>query len=136
MRRVVIDAYNFVGLRAGAGGSGSYLLSLIEQLARLVDLCVIASSNNSHLFGSLTERTKRLLVAVGGQNHAEALRSSIDGADVVYAPFTALPERITYCNIPAVTAIHDLQHRFLKSFFPQSERIERDNVYFEAATLT
>jgi glycosyltransferase involved in cell wall biosynthesis len=134
MRKVVIDAYNFVGLGGGAGGSGSYLLSLIGQLARLVDLRVIASPNNTRLFGSATERIKRLIVAVEGGNHAEALRAGIDGADVLYAPFTALPERTTYRHIPAVTAIHDLQHCFLKSFFPQSERIERDNVYFEAAT--
>jgi len=134
MRRVVIDAYDFVGLGAGAGGSGSYLLSLIEQLARLVDVRVIASANNSHLFGPVTKRTKRLIVAVEGENHAEAIRAGIDDAGVLYAPFTALPERATYRHIPAVTAIHDLQHRFLKSFFPQAERIERDNAYFEAVT--
>ncbi len=134
MRRIVIDAYNFVGLGGGAGGSGSYLLSLIEQLARLMDVRVIASANNGHLFGPLTERTKRLSVAVEGENHAEAIRTSTKDADVLYAPFTALPERVIYSQIPAVTAIHDLQHRFLKSSFPQSERIERDNAYFDAAT--
>ena len=134
MRRVVIDAYDFVGLGGGAGGSGSYFLSLIEHLARLVDVRVIASANNSHLFGPVTERTKRLVIAVEGENHADAVRASIDGADVLYAPFTALPARSTYRHTTAVTAIHDLQHRFLKSFFPQSERVERDNAYFEAVT--
>jgi glycosyltransferase involved in cell wall biosynthesis len=118
----------------GAGGSGSYLLSLIEQLARLVDVRVIASANNSHLFDPVRERTKHLTVAVEGENHAEAIRAGTKDADVLYAPFTALPERVTYSQIPAVTAIHDLQHRFLKSFFPQSERIERDNAYFDAVT--
>lgn len=134
MRRAVIDAYNFVGMGGGAGGSGSYLLSLIEQLARLVDVRVIASANNSHLFDPVRKRTKHLTVAVEGENHAEAILAGTKDADVLYAPFTALPERATYSQIPAVTAIHDLQHRFLKSFFPQSERIERDNAYFDAVT--
>ncbi len=132
MRRVLIDAYDFVGLGGGAGGSGSYLLSLIEHVARLVDVQVIASANNSHFFRPVTERRKRLIVADKGESHAEAIRVSMNDADLLYAPFTALPERATYRHIPAVTAIHDLQHRFLKSFFPQSERIERDNAYFDA----
>src|SRR3974390_622913 len=134
MRKVVIDAFDFVGLRGGAGGAGSYFLSLIEQLARLVDVSVIASATNGHLFVPMTERAKRLVVATEGDTHAEAIHASMDGADVLYAPFTSLPERTTYCHIPAVTAIHDLQHRYLKSFFPEPERIERDNAYFEAVT--
>ena len=132
--RIVIDAYDFVGLGGGAGGSGSYMLSLIEHLARLVDVQVIASVNNRHLFGSVSERSKRLTVAVKSENHAEAIRLSVNDADILYAPFTALPERDTYRQTPAVTAIHDLQHRFLQSFFPEPERIERDDAYFSAVT--
>jgi glycosyltransferase involved in cell wall biosynthesis len=134
MHKVVIDAFHFVGLRGGAGGSGSYFLSLTDQLARLVDVTVIASANNRHLFDSLNERGKRLVVAADAGNHPEAIRASLEGADVLYAPFTSLPERTSYQQIPAVTAIHDLQHRFLKSFFPEAERVERDNAYFEAVS--
>jgi glycosyltransferase involved in cell wall biosynthesis len=134
MRKVVIDAHDFVGLRGGAGGSGSYFLSLVEQLARLVDVEVIASAGNSHFLRALAARSKRLVVAVNGGGHAEAIGASLKDAEILYAPFTALPERSAYRHIPAVTAIHDLQHRFLKSFFPEPERVERDDAYFAAVT--
>jgi glycosyltransferase involved in cell wall biosynthesis len=134
LRRVVIDAYDFVGLRGGAGGSGSYFLSLVEHLARLVDVEVIASASNSHFLRAVAERSKRLVVAVNGGDHAEAIGASLKDAEILYAPFTALPERSAYRHIPAVTAIHDLQHRFLKSYFPEPERVERDDAYFAAVT--
>ena len=51
--------------------------------------------------------------------------------------FCTLPSRLFQTvqagHLPAVTAIHDLQHRVLTSFFPEPERVERDNAYFAAA---
>ena len=133
MKRVVIDGYNFVGLRGGSGGSGSYVLSLIEQLARLTDVRVIASKDNARLFHPLRERTRQLTIHVGDRGHADSIRTATEDADILYAPFTSLPDRTSYGHLPAVTAIHDLQHRVLTSFFPEPERVERDNAYFAAA---
>ena len=133
MRRVVIDAYEFVGLRGGSGGAGNYVLALAEHLARLVDVRVIASDGNSHILGPISDRIKGLSIYTASVPHADAIRTAIEEADILYAPFSSLPERSTYNHIPAVTAIHDLQHRSLKSFFPLPERSERDTVYFAAA---
>jgi hypothetical protein len=118
MNRVVIDAYHFVGLRGGSGGSGSYVLSLIEHLARLIEVRVIASQGNARIFNSLAERSKRLSIHVADGGHADAIRAATEDADILYAPFTALPERASYSHLPAVAAIHDLQHRALTSFSP------------------
>ena len=133
MRRVVIDAYNFVGLRGGSGGSGSYVLSLIEHLARLIDVRVIASPDNARLFNTLGSRARRLTIHIGDAGHADSIRTATEDADLLYAPFTSLPDRASYAHLPAVTAIHDLQHRALTSFFPEPERVERDDGYFSAA---
>jgi len=134
MRNVAIDAYHFVGMRGGSGGSGSYLLALIEHLARLTEVRIIASRHNAHLFGALAQREKHLSVRAGSQAHAEAVRDGIDGADILYAPFTSLPCADIAPRIPSVIAIHDLQHRFLKGCFPASERVARDDDYFAAAS--
>ena len=134
MKRVVIDAYDFVGLRGGSGGSGSYVLALIEHLARLVDVRVIASEGNRHSFAALSGRAKRVSIHSSSDGHSEAIRNATADADILYAPFTSLPERATYSHVPAVTAIHDRQHRFLRNFFPEAERVERDTGYFTAAT--
>ena len=75
MKRIVIDAYNFVGLRGGSGGSGSYVLSLIEHLARLIDVRVIASPDNARLFNRLESRARRLSIHIGGAGHADAIRT-------------------------------------------------------------
>ena len=119
MKRVVIDGYNFVGLRGGSGGSGSYVLALIEHLARLIDVRVIASKENARLFQPIKERTRRLTIQVGDRGHADSIRTATEDADILYAPFTSLPDRASYGHLPAVTAIHDLQHRVLTSFFPE-----------------
>src|SRR5579862_5633050 len=100
--RVAIDAYEFVGLRGGSGGAGSYALALIEHLARDVDVRVIASEGNSRLFTPLKERSKRISICRSSAGHADAIRTAMDGADILYAPFTALPERPTYGHIPVV----------------------------------
>jgi glycosyltransferase involved in cell wall biosynthesis len=134
MKRVVIDAYNFVGLRGGSGGSGSYVLSLIEHLARLIEVRVIASARNARLFNALSERVRRLNIHVGDGGHADSICAALEDADILYAPFTSLPERARYSLVPAVAAIHDLQHRVLTSIFPEPERVARDDAYFYAAS--
>lgn len=136
MRNVAIDAYHFVGMRGGSGGSGSYLFALIEHLSRLADVRVIASRHNAPLFAEIVQRHKHLVVAAGGDGHAEAVRAGIDGADILYAPFTSLAGSAREYRIPSVIAIHDLQHRFLKGCFPEPERVERDDDFFAAATNT
>jgi glycosyltransferase involved in cell wall biosynthesis len=136
MRNVAVDAYHFVGMRGGSGGSGSYLFALIEHLSRLVDIRVIASRQNARFFADLAQRHKHLIVRVGGDTHAEAVRAGIDGADILYAPFTSLPAPGFEHRVPSVIAIHDLQHRFLKGCFPEPERVGRDDDYFAAATNT
>jgi glycosyltransferase involved in cell wall biosynthesis len=135
MRRVVIDAFHFVGLRGGSGGSGNYVISLIEELSRLVDVHVVASPRNRHLFDPIVERVRRLTVSGEVEPHSAAIRAALEVDDLLYAPFTSLPERETYSRVPAVTAVHDLQHRFLKSFFPKPERLDRDDAYFDAARV-
>jgi glycosyltransferase involved in cell wall biosynthesis len=136
MRNVAIDAYHFVGMRGGSGGSGSYLFALIEHLSRLVDVRVIASRHNAPLFAEVVQRHKHLVVAAGGDGHAEAVRAGSEDADILYAPFTSLPGSGGENRIPSVIAIHDLQHRFLKGSFPEPERVERDDDFFAAATST
>jgi glycosyltransferase involved in cell wall biosynthesis len=134
MRRIVVDAYHFVGLNGGSGGSGTYMLSLVEGLSRFVEVRILASRHNAHHIKAATERARRLTVSIEGDDHAAAIRAAVQDADLLYAPFTNLPERATYGEVPTVTAIHDLQHRFLKNFFPEPERIERDNAYFNAVS--
>jgi glycosyltransferase involved in cell wall biosynthesis len=136
MRNVAIDAYHFVGMRGGSGGSGSYLFALIEHLSRLADIRVIASRQNAQLFADLAQRYKHLIVKAGGDTHSEAVRAGIDGADILYAPFTSLPAPGFEHRIPSVIAIHDLQHRFLKGCFPEPERVGRDDDFFAAASST
>src|SRR5262245_66688609 len=120
MKQVVIDAYNFVGLQGGSGGSGSYVLSLIEHLARLTDVRVIVSPDNVRLFNTLRSRIRRLAIHIGDAGHVEAIRTATEDAEFLYAPFTSLPDRASYANVPAVTAIHDMQHRALTSLFPEA----------------
>ena len=132
MNHLGIDAFHFVGLRGGSGGSGSYLLSLIEHLGRIVDLDVLASPRNQHLFAGLKRGGARITVRAPADNHAAAMRDLASRVDLIYAPFTNLPERETYARTPCVTAVHDLQHHVLKSFFPPEERAGRDDAYFNA----
>ena len=88
MRRVVVDAFHFVGLSGGSGGSGNYLLSLIEGLSRLVDVRVVTSRHNAHHFRAVAERARRLTVLIGSDDHAEAIRAAVEDANIIYAPFT------------------------------------------------
>ena len=97
MKRIVIDAYNFVGLRGGSGGSGSYVLSLIEHLARLINLRVIASPDNARLFNRLESRARRLSIHIGGAGHADESVCHRQ-SDLLYAPFTSLPDRTSYAH--------------------------------------
>ncbi|MEA1649033.1 glycosyltransferase [Nitrospirillum sp. BR 11164] len=134
MFRVAIDCFHFVGLKGGSGGTGSYLMSLLEHMARLTPVEVIASPSNAHLFSELERKLPKLSLFVGEANqHGAALRAMQGRADVLYAPFTSLPERETYAKLPTVSAIHDLQHRILPGFFGPSERLDRDAAYATAA---
>ncbi|MDG3442657.1 glycosyltransferase [Nitrospirillum amazonense] len=134
MFRVAVDCFHFVGLKGGSGGTGSYLMSLLEHLARLTPVEVIASPANAHLFAELERKLAKLSLFVGEANqHGAALRAMQERADVLFAPFTSLPERDTYAKLPAVTAIHDLQHRVLPGFFGPGERLDRDAAYAIAA---
>jgi hypothetical protein len=101
MRNIAIDAYHLVGVRGGSGGSGSYLFALIEHLSRLVLVRMIASRHNAPRLGELAQRQKHLVVAAGGDRHAEAVRAGIDGADIFYAPFTNLPGSQSQSALPA-----------------------------------
>src|ERR1700730_4972935 len=131
---VAVDCYHFVGMRRGAGGAGAYVLSLVDHLARLTRLHVIASADSARYFDVVRERNPRLTVRVDSSDHAEAVRAAAKDVDILYAPFTTLPDRESYSDIPTVTAIHDLQHRVMHGCFPARERIERDDVYFAAAS--
>lgn len=133
MLKVVMDGFQFVGLRGGAGGAGSYFLSLVGELAKLTETRIVASPHNARHFAPLQKQFRRLTVHVGNSGHAEAIAAAVHDADILYAPFTDLPERDSYGQIPAVAAIHDLQHWQLKSFFPEPERGARDDAYFNAA---
>jgi glycosyltransferase involved in cell wall biosynthesis len=134
VKTIALDAFHFVGMRNGSGGSGSYLLSLIEHLSNHADVHLIASPGNVKAFDDLKRRVKRLEVLSAVPSHPDAIRAATRSADILYAPFTNLPERETYGHVPTVTAIHDLQHRICKNFFPKAERIDRDNAYFEAVS--
>lgn len=130
MFRVAVDCYHFVGVKGGSGGTGHYLFALLESLARVTRVVVVASPDNARFFEPLRQRLPRLSVSVGERSaHGNALRSMVGLADVLFAPFTSLPERDTYRELPAVTAIHDLQHRALPGFFAPREREERDTAF-------
>lgn len=132
MLKVAIDSFHYVGLKGGSGGTGTYLISLLEHLAHLTAVEVIASPDNAHLFSDVVSRNPRLNLHIGERGqHADALRGA--NADVLYAPFTSLPERESYASLPCVTAIHDLQHRHMPGFFGYQERFDRDAAYAEAA---
>jgi hypothetical protein len=120
---------------AGRGGSGSYLIALIEHLSRLVDVRVIAARHNAQLLAEFAQRHKHLVVTFGGDTHAEAVRAGIDGADIHYAPFTSLPGPGFEHRIPSLIAIHNLHHRFLKGCFPEPERVGGDDDFLPRAPI-
>ena len=133
MLRIAVDCFNFVGLKGGSGGTGSYLMSLLEHLARLTPVEILASPANANLFADLNRRLAKLTLHVGETDqHVASLEGVQERADILYSPFTSLLERETYARLPAVTAIHDLQHRAMPGFFTPEERLERDAAYASA----
>ena len=132
--RIAVDCFHFVGMQGGAGGAGAYVRSLVRQLACRIDLELIVSPESARNFTDILEQGSRLRLHVGNDGHAATIRELKDRTDILYAPFTELPERETYQDLFCVSAIHDLQHRIAPGFFPKEERLHRDEAYLRAAT--
>ncbi len=136
MFKVAIDCFHFVGLKGGSGGAGTYVTDLVTHLARLTPVEVVVSPDNARLFSAAAHQVPDLSMIVGERGaHADALRRVAERVDVLYAPFTGLPERETYARLRCVSAIHDIQHRMLSGFFGAEERLIRDAEYATAARM-
>lgn len=124
--KILVNCFDLLDASHGAGGAGSYVLSLLPELAARAELRVIASPGNA----AMLERTAqgRFEVVTLGQNHISMVSPLLDAADVYFCPLNGLSPSLIDSRIPIVCTILDLQHIHYPQFFGEAmTRARHDN---------
>lgn len=111
--KAVINCLRLLPLDKGAGGAGSYLLSLLREMARIAEVRVIANP-----------RTYKLLSAIPGidvipilSEEPSFFAAQAKWCDVFYDPLNGLAPTFMDSRVPTLCCIHDLQHNVYPHYF-------------------
>lgn len=123
--KAVINCLRLLPLDKGAGGAGSYLLSLLREMAHIADVRVIANP-----------RIYKLLAAIPGIDvipilgeEASFFAEQAKWCDVFYDPLNGLAPALLDSRVPALCCIHDLQHNVYPHYFPEGSFEGRNRDY-------
>lgn len=125
--KILVNCFDLLDASHGAGGAGSYVLSLLPELAKRADVRVIASPSNSGSLGKAATAGGYDVVPLS-RNHIQTVSDHLDWADVYFCPLNGLSPSLMDSRIPIVCTILDLQHIHHPQFFGEAmTRARHDN---------
>ena len=116
--KILINCINLLSGSQGAGGAGSYVYSLILELAKLETVRILVKPNNFLKFS----KVKNLQVIPLIDNNIEVVHENLSWADIYFCPLNELVPQYIDSRVPVVSTILDLQHEVYPHYF-------KDGVY-------
>jgi glycosyltransferase involved in cell wall biosynthesis len=126
--RILVNCYDLLDSRSGAGGAGSYILALLPELARKAQVSVICSPRNWHCFRS--DLGYRLIQLVA--NTYQDVLPLAASFDIFFCPLSGLSPPLIDLPIPIVCTILDLQHVHFPHLF-RGGIFESRHIHYGAA---
>ncbi len=123
--KILINCVRLLPLNKGAGGAGSYLYSLLRNLALLADVRVIAHPKGHK---SLSAIPGIQIIPVLTEEPS-FFAGHAEWADIYYDPLNGLKPTLLDTRLPVVCCIHDLQHNVYPHYFPQGAFADRNRDY-------
>lgn len=111
--KILINCLNLLSGSQGAGGAGSYIYSLIIELAKLETVRILVKPNNYLRF----QQVKNLQVILLIDNNIEVIHQNLSWADIYFCPLNELVPQYLYPKVPVVSTILDLQHEVYPHYF-------------------
>jgi len=126
--KILVNCFDLLDASGGAGGAGSYVHSLLPELAKRAEVRVVASPHNVGMLTAAAERGGFQTVPLG-QNHIHPISSHLDWADVYFCPLNGLSPSFIDSRIPIICTILDLQHIHYPQFFGEAMTRARHENY-------
>lgn len=123
--KAVINCLRLLPLDKGAGGAGSYLLSLLREMARIAEVRVIANPRTYKLLSSIPGIDVIPILA----EEPSFFAAQAKWCDVFYDPLNGLAPAFMDSRVPTLCCIHDLQHNVYPHYFPEGAFEGRNRDY-------
>lgn len=123
--KAVINCLRLLPLDKGAGGAGSYLLSLLREMARIAEVRVIANPRTYKLLSSIPGIDVIPILA----EEPSFFAAQAKWCDVFYDPLNGLAPSFMDSRVPTLCCIHDLQHNVYPHYFPEGSFDGRNRDY-------
>jgi len=111
--KILVNCINLLGGSEGAGGAGSYVYSLIVELAKLETVRALVKVNNLGRF----QKINNLQVIPLIDNNIELIHENLSWADIYFCPLNELVPQYIDSRVPVVSTILDLQHEVYPHYF-------------------
>ncbi len=122
--KVLVNCYSMPLAKEGAGGAGKYLQALLPNLAKKVDLTIVASSRNKEEYSYDGAST-----IIPYANTGDALKGVLTNQDIYYNPTNGMSVVDIGVDVPVVSMVHDLQHNCMPNFFSREAFDGRNRDY-------
>lgn len=111
--KILINCINLLSGSQGAGGAGSYVYSLVLELAQLETVRILVKPDNFLRF----QKIKNLQVIPLINHNIELIQIHLAWADIYFCPLNELVPQYFNSNVPIVSTILDLQHEVYPHYF-------------------
>lgn len=111
--KILINCINLLSGSQGAGGAGSYVYSLIVELAKLEAVRILVKPNNFVRF----QEINNLQVIPILDNNIESIQEHLSWSDIYFCPLNELVPQCIDSRVPVVSTILDLQHEVYPHYF-------------------
>lgn len=111
--KILVNCINLLGGAEGAGGAGSYIYSLIVELAKLETVRILVRIDNLGRF----KKINNLQVIPLVDNNIELIHENLSWADIYFCPLNELVPQYIDSRVPFVSTILDLQHEVYPHYF-------------------
>ncbi len=111
--KILVNCINLLGGAEGAGGAGSYIYSLIVELAKLETVRVLVKVDNLGRFQKINDLQVIPLI----DNNIKLIHENLSWADIYFCPLNELVPQYIDSRVPVVSTILDLQHEVYPHYF-------------------